>query len=559
VLRLILFLTLAVGAVSGCHQERVAEPESTRLHAFYYPWYGTPELDGEYIHWRHDVMAAGDTKTYPGGDNIGADFYPQGGCYSSGDPEVLHRQMRQLEQAGIGVICVSWLGSDSSEARVLPGIMKIAAEHGILVNFHLEPAVQQSIKKIREAIVYLVDQYGDHPAFYRAPETGGRGMFYVYDSYLTPANEWARLLTTNGDLTIRGTAYDAAVVGLILNENDTGFIEAAGMDGGYAYFVVDGFSYASTTANWPALVAWAREKDLLFIPSVGPGYSDLRIRPWNQGNQRPREAGRYYDCLFSKAIEADPAIIAITSFNEWHEGTQIEPAMPFVIDQFAYLDYQPLLPNAYLDRTAAWVNKWSHYHQGTWAPDSLHHQPCAEGISRNTVLHLAVGKKLQLATSFSEKYMAGGNSALLDGITGSNSYRDGCWQGYEGVDLIAEIDLGQAEPVSGLQVGFLIDSQVWIFPPRGLRVEGSADGSAYQLLATATPNIPPNAMDPFRHEQTVTFEEQPLRFIRVTVESEKKCPAGHPGSGQPAWLFVDEIQVFSCGLPLLDSSTFPSY
>ncbi len=543
-LRLKLFLLLAVLFTAGFHQEPAAEQASMRLHAFYYPWYGTPELDGEYIHWRHDVMAPGSKVTYPGGNNIGADYYPEGGCYSSGDPVVLHRQMQQLRQASVGVICVSWLGPDSFEAQVLPKIMDMAAEFGIFVNFHLEPAVQNSIHSIRETIVHLFDEYGEHPAFYRAPETGGRALFYVYDSYLTSAREWARLLTTEGDLTIRGTAYDAAVVGLILNENDTGFIEAAGMDGGYAYFVVDGFSYASTTANWPALVAWAREKDLLFIPSVGPGYSDVRIRPWNQSNQRHREAGRYYDCLFAKAIEADPAIIAITSFNEWHEGTQIEPAVPFVIDQFTYLDYQPLMPDAYLDRTAAWVNKWSHYRQGTWAPDSLHHHPCADGISRSTVLHLAVGKKLKLANPFSEKYMAGGTTALLDGITGSNSYRDGCWQGYEGVDLIAEIDLGQAEPVSGLRVGFLIDPQVWIFPPRGLRIEGSADGSTYLLLATAIPKMPHNAVAPFRQEQEVVFEEQPLRFIRVTVESEKICPANHPGSGQPAWLFVDEIQVF---------------
>ena len=25
------------------------------IHLFYYPWYGTPEVDGEYLHWNHQV------------------------------------------------------------------------------------------------------------------------------------------------------------------------------------------------------------------------------------------------------------------------------------------------------------------------------------------------------------------------------------------------------------------------------------------------------------------------------------------------------------------------
>jgi hypothetical protein len=52
-----------------------------------------------------------------------------------------------------------------------------------------------------------------------------------------------------------------------------------------------------------------------------------------------------------------PGLVGITSFNEWHEGTQIEPAMPKQIQGFTYLDYQPLAPDYYLDRTAYWVRK----------------------------------------------------------------------------------------------------------------------------------------------------------------------------------------------------------
>ena len=50
--------------------------------------------------------------------------------------------------------------------------------------------------------------------------------------------------------------------------------------------------------------------------------------------------------------------IGITSFNEWHEGTQIEPAIPFDSDVFEYIDYSPLAPDYYLTRTAELVSAW---------------------------------------------------------------------------------------------------------------------------------------------------------------------------------------------------------
>jgi glycoprotein endo-alpha-1,2-mannosidase len=65
---------------------------------------------------------------------------------------------------------------------------------------------------------------------------------------------------------------------------------------------------------------------MLFIPCVGPGYDDTAVRPWNQQATRDRRQGAYYSDLFQSAAKQRPSIIAITSFNEWHEGSQIEKA-----------------------------------------------------------------------------------------------------------------------------------------------------------------------------------------------------------------------------------------
>ena len=72
--------------------------------------------------------------------------------------------------------------------------------------------------------------------------------------------------------------------------------------------------------------AFMHQNGLLFIPSVGPGYNDTLIRPWNAQNTKSRGKGRYFQNNFHDAIDAKPDLISITSYNEWGEGTQIEPS-----------------------------------------------------------------------------------------------------------------------------------------------------------------------------------------------------------------------------------------
>jgi len=74
-------------------------------------------------------------------------------------------------------------------------------------------------------------------------------------------------------------------------------------------------------------------------------------------NTRNREAGAYYDRSWGAALAVAPELVGITSFNEWHEGTQIEKAIPKAIPGFTSLDYLPLPQDYYLERTAFWVRK----------------------------------------------------------------------------------------------------------------------------------------------------------------------------------------------------------
>lgn len=92
----------------------------------------------------------------------------------------------------------------------------------------------------------------------------------------------------------------------------------------YTYFAADGFSYGATTRNWVTMARFCREHSLAFVASVGPGYDDRRIRPWNARNHRAREGGAYYRRMWRAAVDAGAVAVSITSYNEWGEGTQSE-------------------------------------------------------------------------------------------------------------------------------------------------------------------------------------------------------------------------------------------
>ena len=87
------------------------------LHIFYYPWYGNPEHDQKYIHWNHPFLPHWDKKEaakWPSGihqppDDIGANFYPKLGPYSSKDPLVLQQHMKDITSARVGKMSLYYI------------------------------------------------------------------------------------------------------------------------------------------------------------------------------------------------------------------------------------------------------------------------------------------------------------------------------------------------------------------------------------------------------------------------------------------------------------------
>jgi len=359
---LCLSMLYSIISLSSCNdKDKVMIPVNYNIHTFYYSWYGVPQIDGEYNNWNHPIIPHwvdstwNNAGSYPGGDDIGANYYPQLGCYSSNDPEIITLHMKQIRDAGIGVVAISWWGEDSFSDQSVRVYLDIAHNYGLKLAFHIEP-VYKTAEEFKTLLEYISVNYSEHPAFYKL---NGMPFYYLYNSYKLNYQKWQSILNPDSLSSIRNTPLDGIFISLWTLRKDGEFALVSGFDGFYTYYATDGFHFGSTTSNWHHMSEYAKENDLIFIPCVGPGYIDTRIRPWNERNTRNRDNGQYYEKMFMYAIHANPDFIGITSFNEWHEGTQIEPAIPKKLPSYTYENYgEDTDPLFYIKKTRELISEY---------------------------------------------------------------------------------------------------------------------------------------------------------------------------------------------------------
>lgn len=323
---------------------------STDVTAFFYLWYGTPTHDGAWRHWNQ--------RAHQPPDDIAATFYPARGPYSSRDKTVLADQMRELRLARIGVIAVSWWGQGSWEDQTLDALFAAADAAGIRVAFHLEPYQGQTATSVEADIHYLLGRFGASPALYRlsratagSPSTKPRAVFYMFgSSKLAPADLKAMLQN------LRATPDDSIV---LVHSPKASSATRVGADGVYTY---DAMASPDAFAQLAADCSAAR---VICSPSVAPGFDNRQAVATGQ-IVVDRQDGARYDAMWQAVVAARPAWVSVTSFNEWHESTQIEPAVDFAGGSRTYTGYEGAYgssaadgPDAYLARTAYWIGRFT--------------------------------------------------------------------------------------------------------------------------------------------------------------------------------------------------------
>ena len=138
----------------------------------------------------------------------------------------------------------------------------------------------------------------------------GVSSFYLFEPFTLPPASWAAAndafhaegLTTFAQTALPGQAASGHFSGL------------------YTYDIL-----TWGAASFARICAEAHTLHLLCAPSVGPGFDAERAT--GLVTIKPRRDGATYDGMWRSAIAAGADEITITSFNEWQEGTQIEPAV----------------------------------------------------------------------------------------------------------------------------------------------------------------------------------------------------------------------------------------
>jgi hypothetical protein len=321
----------------------VASPLPRRILAFHYPWYGTP--DGPTGHWRHwnhprltlpeaRVLGFHDPRRRRDADrlDLGAANYPARGPYDSRDPGLIRAQLEAARAAGLDGFVVSWWGRESPEAGAFADLLAAAGTHGLALAPYYEtgelwPRGGAGVAADLEA---LLDRHGRHPAWLRVD---GAPVIFLYAVHRLRPPVW--------DYVLRRLQSGGRRAFLIGDGPRPGWLER--FDALHVYSPVPILARGrDLAAVYRAWAATARQAGLPFMAAVAPGFDDRRIR--TPATWLPRAEGAIYDATWRAALNVDPAWVLVASWNEWHEGSEIEASREY--------------GRRYLDATATWAARF---------------------------------------------------------------------------------------------------------------------------------------------------------------------------------------------------------
>ena len=357
-----LAVMLAASAIA-CERgaDRVAAPI---IYAHYYGWYNSGKWDAE-------------ARTND----------PSLGLYDSQDTSVVSQHIEWGKRAGITAFSVSWHGQGSTTDAQLKGSLKPAIEaqtfgesamrftilfetpdilgvpHGNVIDLDGEfsPGLSRGDKFLQE-MNYLADTYFGSPGYHKIDQQPVVFIYLLRDVI----NHQPYFDTLKSSMKARG--YALYLIGDVMHwQEPEGGITVSGSEpldwrflrthfraiSGYNLYDparyptngLEGKFLSDVEVHWMKYKNQAADFGLRFVPFVLPGYDDRDLR----GADRPilaRNEGAFYGRYWDMArhfVDPDVPHVFLTSFNEWHEGTGVEPSLQYGV---SYLDLTSTLSQA---------------------------------------------------------------------------------------------------------------------------------------------------------------------------------------------------------------------
>jgi hypothetical protein len=331
-LALLLLLSLLSGYSAGAAAKQYNSGSRLVL-AFYYTWFDENT-------WRDDKVPD----------------YPVE-RYASRDRAAMGRHIEQAQRSGIDALMVAWYGPGQSNQTEpnLAALLDEANARGFKIGilFETDSPFFSGPGGATAALRHALEVHANHPAFLRVD---GKPVIFFWRPHMWGVETWRN----------------------IRNEVDPGrgsiwISEGVNM----AYLsVFDGHHLYSNTWNppadlnntnqkfsrWVAEARKAHSAHKYWVATVMPGYNDTRTGRSN-AFARDREGGAYYERSWQAAINSGPEWIVITSFNEWPEGSYIEPSV-------AHGDH-------YLNLTTKWSSQFKAGGGAAAAPEVVQQSPAS--------------------------------------------------------------------------------------------------------------------------------------------------------------------------------------
>ncbi|HET9921647.1 MAG TPA: glycoside hydrolase family 99-like domain-containing protein [Ktedonobacteraceae bacterium] len=267
--------------------------------------------------------------------------------YNSSDTATIARQVNQAANAGLSGFISSWWGpgsaTDTNFAKLLDYSATLQQQTGYhftsTIYFESDAPQLNNVTNMVNGLNYVIAHYGNSPYFFH---WHGKPVIFFWDPLgggRTLAT-WATIrkqVDPNNTMIWSAEGADTSVLSVF----DGIHLFSAG------YWGIQHNDMATVDQGFRAKIdAYnsANHTQKIWAAGVLPGYNDTRV-PGRTGTYIvARNNGATYSESWQAAIASNPDWITITSFNEWFEGSMLEPSVTY--------------GNLYLDQTATFTRQW---------------------------------------------------------------------------------------------------------------------------------------------------------------------------------------------------------
>ncbi|MCX2452431.1 chitobiase/beta-hexosaminidase C-terminal domain-containing protein [Pedobacter sp. PLR] len=140
-----------------------------------------------------------------------------------------------------------------------------------------------------------------------------------------------------------------------------------------------------------------------------------------------------------------------------------------------------------------------------------------------------------------DKYKAGGAKILTDHQLGDYEANSGKWIGVRQNNLEALLFFKRPVMMQSVVLNVMRLVPTYILPPVAVEIWAGSAKNKLHLLSTVKPAATIKGAERALIKVESNFKPQNITYLKIVVKNLKKLPEWHPGKGQPAWVFIDEI------------------